>query len=152
MDAMLSIDAIGYSAGFATLITFAQRRIVPMRLFAVGANLLFISYGILGSFYPVALLHLILLPLNVFRLAEHLHMFWQTPPGGACENHSSPHLEKDARAAFVQDQPSPALSSRGCKAEPGIHKRDDADRARRCGRLRCSWVPGSASRPRNDSA
>lgn len=75
MDAMLSIDAIGYSAGFATLITFAQRRIVPMRLFAVGANVLFISYGILGSFYPVALLHLILLPLNVFRLAEHLHMF-----------------------------------------------------------------------------
>jgi hypothetical protein len=75
MDAALSTDAIGYAAALATLMTFAQRRMVPMRLFAVGANLLFISYSLLGAFYPVAILHLILLPLNVLRLAEHLRLF-----------------------------------------------------------------------------
>jgi hypothetical protein len=41
-----------------------------MRVTAIAANLLFIGYGTLGSFYPVALLHFVLLPLSAARLAE----------------------------------------------------------------------------------
>jgi len=41
-----------------------------MRLSAIAANVFFIAYGAAGSFYPVLLLHVILLPLNVIRLIE----------------------------------------------------------------------------------
>jgi hypothetical protein len=41
-----------------------------MRLTAVIANLCFIVYGWLGPFYPVLILHTILLPVNSIRLRE----------------------------------------------------------------------------------
>lgn len=63
-------NAIGYAAAAATLMTFAQRRMLPMRLSAIAANLLFMTYGLLGAFYPVFLLHLVLLPLNLLRLHQ----------------------------------------------------------------------------------
>ena len=66
------VDAIGAAAAASTLATFAQRRMLPMRLSAITANLFFIAYGALGSFYPVLILHLVLLPLNAGRLIEQL--------------------------------------------------------------------------------
>jgi hypothetical protein len=44
---------------------------MPMRMSAIAANIFFVAYGALGPFYPVLLLHLILLPPNVKRLVEH---------------------------------------------------------------------------------
>ena len=70
MSSLSFTDVIGYAAALMTLVTFAQRRMLVMRLSAIAANLLFISYGALGSFYPVAVLHLVLLPLNIMRLSE----------------------------------------------------------------------------------
>ena len=64
------VDAVGFGAALMTLATFAQKRMVPMRSTALAANVLFISYGALGAFYPVPVLHLILLPLNVMRILE----------------------------------------------------------------------------------
>jgi hypothetical protein len=63
-------DLLGFSACGVTLITFAQRRMWPMRIFAIAANILFIGYGAIGLLYPVLLLHLVLLPLNVIRLIQ----------------------------------------------------------------------------------
>jgi hypothetical protein len=63
-------DALGSAACAATLLTFAQKRMWPMRISAIAANLFFIGYGSLGLLYPVLFLHLILLPLNVARLIE----------------------------------------------------------------------------------
>jgi hypothetical protein len=63
-------DALGSAACVATLLTFAQKRMWPMRISAIAANLFFIGYGALGLLYPVLFLHLILLPLNVARLIE----------------------------------------------------------------------------------
>jgi hypothetical protein len=67
-----ALNAIGFAAGALTVMTFAQKRMVPMRLSAVGANLLFISYGLAGGFYPILVLHLLLLPINLWRLAAPL--------------------------------------------------------------------------------
>jgi hypothetical protein len=64
------VDVLGFAASGATLCAFAQRRMTPMRVSALAANIFFIAYGALGSFYPVLLLHLILLPLNARRLIE----------------------------------------------------------------------------------
>jgi hypothetical protein len=63
-------DVLGSAACAATLLTFAQKRMWPMRISAIAANLFFIGYGSLGQLYPVLFLHLILLPLNVARLIE----------------------------------------------------------------------------------
>ena len=66
------VDIVGFGAAAATMATFAQTRFVPMRVLAIAANFLFISYGTLGAVYPVMLLHVMLLPVNVWRLAMHV--------------------------------------------------------------------------------
>jgi hypothetical protein len=66
-----AVDGLGFIASGATLIAFAQKRMLPMRIAAIAANVCFIGYGALGVFYPVLALHLILLPLNIRRLIEH---------------------------------------------------------------------------------
>jgi hypothetical protein len=63
-------DVLGSAASAATLLTFAQKRMWPMRISAIAANLFFIGYGALGLLYPVLFLHLVLLPLNVARLIQ----------------------------------------------------------------------------------
>jgi hypothetical protein len=63
-------DLLGSAAAAATLLTFAQKRMWPMRISAIAANLFFIGYGALGQLYPVLFLHLLLLPLNVVRLVQ----------------------------------------------------------------------------------
>jgi CRP/FNR family transcriptional regulator, cyclic AMP receptor protein len=65
-------DAFGFAAAAATLTTFAQARMVPMRIAAITSNVLFIVYGTLGAFYPVLLLHLLLFPVNAWRLSVQL--------------------------------------------------------------------------------
>jgi hypothetical protein len=63
-------EVLGFAACAATLLTFAQTRMWPMRISAIAANLFFIGYGALGLLYPVLFLHLVLLPLNVVRLIQ----------------------------------------------------------------------------------
>ena len=64
------VDLCGFVAAAMTLATFAQRTMLPMRRTALLATLFFILYGWLGPFYPVLILHLILLPVNAVRLRE----------------------------------------------------------------------------------
>jgi hypothetical protein len=60
-------DVLGFAAALLTLAAFAQRRMLPMRMAAIAANVAFISYGWLGGHWPVLALHLMLLPLNLQR-------------------------------------------------------------------------------------
>ncbi len=64
------IDLLGYAASLAVLATFCMTRIVPLRLTAIGSNVLFVLFGALAHIYPVLLLHALLLPVNVLRLLE----------------------------------------------------------------------------------
>ena len=66
------IDLLGFLAAGATLCAFAQKRMLPMRISALAANAFFIAYGGLGVFYPVLVLHLLLLPLNLARLIQQI--------------------------------------------------------------------------------
>lgn len=43
-----AVDILGSAASAATLLTFAQKRMWPMRIAAIAANLFFIGYGALG--------------------------------------------------------------------------------------------------------
>jgi hypothetical protein len=61
------IDAAGYLASVLVASTFYMKTMLPLRRFAIASNMAFIVYGFLGQLYPVLILHLFLLPLNVIR-------------------------------------------------------------------------------------
>jgi hypothetical protein len=78
------IDVVGYCAALAVLASFCMSTIVSLRILAIVSNVLFGLYGVFAHLYPVFLLHSILLPINVFKLAQ---MQWLT----ASDKSSKPH-------------------------------------------------------------
>lgn len=62
------VETVGFLAALATLATFAQTAIIPMRATAIVANACFIAYGVGGGHLPILALHLLLLPVNLYRL------------------------------------------------------------------------------------
>lgn len=65
-------DAMGYIAALLVFMTFWMKTMVPLRLAGLASNVFFIAYGGLLMAYPVLILHVLLLPLNVLRLREML--------------------------------------------------------------------------------
>ena len=63
-------EAIGYLASGLVLATFCMRDMVSLRWVAITSNLAFIAYGALEDLGPVLALHVLLLPVNVLRLAQ----------------------------------------------------------------------------------
>jgi CRP/FNR family cyclic AMP-dependent transcriptional regulator len=63
-------DYIGYLASVLVLCTFCARTMIPLRAIALASNVAFLAYGGLLHLYPVLLLHAVLMPVNVWRLAE----------------------------------------------------------------------------------
>lgn len=68
------MNLLGYAASTLVLATFCMRQMLALRLTAIASNLAFMAYGLLAGLDPVLLLHVMLLPLNAWRLAqERLH-------------------------------------------------------------------------------
>lgn len=67
-------EAFGYLGGLMTLTTFSMKTMLHLRMVGIAANLAFITYGVLGQVYPVLVLHLVLLPLNAWRLRQLLQL------------------------------------------------------------------------------
>ncbi len=63
-------EACGYVASGLVLATFATTSIRSLRLTAIASNVAFIVYALLVGLTPVLVLHSLLLPLNVYRLAQ----------------------------------------------------------------------------------
>lgn len=62
------LDLLGFAAAAAALAGFCMNTIINLRMMALASNLLFVVYGLLAQIYPVALLHMILLPINLLKL------------------------------------------------------------------------------------
>ena len=75
---------VGYTASGLVLMTFAMADVRRLRVIAILSNIAFIAYGALDWLPPVLGLHLLLLPLNVFRLIE-LHRCAPHPLRGGTE-------------------------------------------------------------------
>ncbi|MGE3990701.1 Crp/Fnr family transcriptional regulator [Pseudorhodoplanes sp.] len=69
---------LGYIAAAFVFATFSMKTMVPLRVVAISSNVLFIAYGYLHPAYPVLLLHLLLLPLNFWRLRQMLSLVRET--------------------------------------------------------------------------
>ena len=67
---MTLIDGIGFLASALVLLTFCMSTMLSLRTVAIGSNLAFIAYGLGARLYPVLILHIVLLPLNVILLFQ----------------------------------------------------------------------------------
>jgi CRP/FNR family transcriptional regulator, cyclic AMP receptor protein len=64
------VTLLGYAASAAVLATFCMSTMIPLRVIALGSNVLFMAYGYADHLYPVFVLHTILLPVNALRLVQ----------------------------------------------------------------------------------
>ena len=78
--AMNLYEPIGYLASLLVLATFCMRSMVALRAVAIVSNVAFITYGWLVGIDPVLVLHVVLLPTNVWRLVQAIHT--RRPRGG----------------------------------------------------------------------
>jgi hypothetical protein len=70
MSDPLIIEGIGFAAAGLVLATFCMRSMSALRWLAIASNVAFIGYGYLEHLAPVLLLHVLLLPVNGYRLAQ----------------------------------------------------------------------------------
>lgn len=68
------VEATGYLASLLVFSTFYMKTMIPLRSIAIASNVTFITYGYLAGLYPILLLHLLLLPLNSWRLYQMLQL------------------------------------------------------------------------------
>ena len=64
------VQLVGYAASLLVFSTFYMKTMIPLRCVAITSNVAFLTYGYFAGLYPVFLLHMVLLPLNVFRLHQ----------------------------------------------------------------------------------
>jgi hypothetical protein len=81
---MSGVDGLGFLAAGLVFATFCMKRLVPLRAVASSSNLVFILYGYSAGLKPVLVLHLVLLPVNVFRLLQGLPVRLPASLGRLC--------------------------------------------------------------------
>jgi len=83
MDTLPSIlgpEALGWAAALLTLLTFVSADMRRLRLLALAANAAFIAYGTAAELLPVMVLHLALVPVNLWRLNQSFGRGARTQP------------------------------------------------------------------------
>lgn len=74
---MTHAELLGYAAAACVFVTFYMKTMVPLRIAGIVSNFLFIGYGYALDAYPVLILHLVLLPLDIVRLQQMLRLIKQ---------------------------------------------------------------------------
>jgi hypothetical protein len=72
LNAVTVVVVLGYAAAAAVFATYSMKTMIPLRLVGIVSNCLFIAYGVMAHAVPVLVLHVILLPLNIWRLRQML--------------------------------------------------------------------------------
>ncbi len=67
---MTALDLVGFVAAALVLLAFFMTSMVALRVTALLSNVVFFADGYLGDLAPVAVLHLLLIPLNLWRPGE----------------------------------------------------------------------------------
>lgn len=97
------IELLGWAAALLTLCTFICSDMRRLRILALAANASFIAYGVSAQLTPVLALHLVLVPVNLWRLAHALRAGAAQSAQAVANNdpalHSSPPQSRAARCA-----------------------------------------------------
>src|SRR5579863_2067079 len=86
-QSMTHAELLGYLAAACVFVTFYMKTMVPLRIAGIVSNFLFIGYGYAVDAYPVLILHLVLLPLNIVRLRQMLALIRQVEDATRGELH-----------------------------------------------------------------
>lgn len=129
-------EFVGYLASLLVFLTFYMQTMIPLRIVGLCSNCAFIAYGFLGGLYPVLILHLILLPLNAWRLREMLRLTKQ--------------VREAAQTDLKMDWLKPFTSTRRTSAGEVLFRKGDAAGAMyfivsgryRLAELRIEFLPG----------
>lgn len=108
-------EAAGYLASALVFVTFCMKTMIPLRIVAISSNAAFIVYGLLGGLYPILILHLVLLPMNVWRLIEMIRLVNRVKVA------STGDLSAEWLKPFMK-------SAQCCAGEVLFHKGEEADR------------------------
>ncbi len=68
------VDLVGYLGGAVTIWGLYQKTMIPLRAGAVLGNVGFIAFGLLVPSYPTLILHILLLPLNTYRMLQMIRL------------------------------------------------------------------------------
>lgn len=63
-------EVCGYVASALVLATFSMQSMFKLRCAAIASNIAFIVYAGSAGLHPILVLHCLLLPLNIIRLAQ----------------------------------------------------------------------------------
>ena len=155
----LGPEALGWTAALLTLLTFFSADMRRLRLLALAANAAFIAYGTAAQLLPVLVLHLALVPVNLWRLNQT----FQRKPGA---HPAKPTLAQRAarqpggwtparRASRAsRRQPGSAVPSQQSEVDTGTGTRSCATAAADQGALcqaRFAVIPGRPPAPRGCS-
>jgi CRP/FNR family transcriptional regulator, cyclic AMP receptor protein len=69
-----AVTLLGYLASALVFATFWMKAPVRLRQVGIVSNVAFFAYGVMAHAYPVAILHAVLFPLNIWRLTELLRL------------------------------------------------------------------------------
>jgi len=149
-SAEIPVEWVGWAAAGLTLATFICRDMRRLRLLALAANAAFIAYGAVAQLLPVLMLHLALVPVNLWRLNEAFRGKPQPPaspgqgafalgvPGTAVRRRRPRSWRASFRAtqAIENDaQPAPdavsPLAARAARAAPSAARHDSRCRTQR---------------------
>lgn len=62
----------GFLASAFVVAGYTMRTMIPLRIFGILTNVVLIAYALPQHHYPIVALHMLLLPLNIYRLREML--------------------------------------------------------------------------------
>ena len=64
------VNAIGYGGGLISLWALHRQTMIPLRVGMIAGNLRFIAFGLAAGSEPTFILHILLAPLNTYRLIQ----------------------------------------------------------------------------------
>lgn len=64
------LEILGYLGGLLVFSTFYLKTMIRLRIVAIASNFVYVAYALMGHMVPILVLHLLLLPLNIWRLVE----------------------------------------------------------------------------------
>lgn len=82
MTEELIVELIGYCGTGLTVIAYAMKTSIRLRVAGILSSVAFLVYGYMTGSYPVMVMEMILLPLNALRLAEMVRLVRAVPRGG----------------------------------------------------------------------
>jgi hypothetical protein len=71
------IEVVGYGGTAMTVASYSMRTIIPLRIAGIASSVFFIAYGLLIQSWPMLVMELTILPLNVIRLIQLLRLIKQ---------------------------------------------------------------------------